>query len=571
MSIIQTIQSWLTSPQERIFANSMPHKDYDRVSALQNEPVSFCLAFRAMYQKSPTERIPDLPISVVAECEGAEIASYAIGNVPLDATLCEDGEGAAGPVPDVLLPRITVPEIRVGDQRLPFYEVGQKYLLNASAVSTGGVWFTFNEAGSTLEAGDREIRVRVISLTTGEIIREHVLHIHVIAAALPEDDFIYTNWFHYDCLADYYGVELYSDAYFDILESYVKNAVKHGQNTLLTPAFTPALDTAVGMERRNVQLVGVKLTDGTYSFDFSLLERFVKMAVSCGMTYFEHCHLFSQWGAASAINIYGERDGKYGRLFSCENAADGDDYAAFLQAYLPAFLDFARELGIADRLLFHVSDEPKDFQLPQYARAYGVVRELLSGYRFGDALSHFELYQSGVVQTPIVATAFAEDFRNRCDDFMLYYTGGTPDERLSNRMLTSAPWKTRILGTQLFAYRATGFLHWGYNYYYGRMSYGIFDPKVDPCGYRNMPGVSYIAYPGFDRLAYPSIREKQMRDAISDFLALRLLAERVGFDEAERRLTLWLGEKPSVYTLPKSGETLLSLRERVNAELESDN
>ena len=567
MSMIHSIQSWLTSPMERIFANSMPHADYAAVSALRNEPVSFCLAFRAMYQKSPTERIPDLPISVLAECEGVKIASYAIGNVPLDATLCEDGKVAAGAVPDVLLPRITVPEIRVGDQRLPFYEVGQKYLLNASTVSTGGVWFTFNEAGQMLEAGDHSVSVRVISLTTGETIREHSFHVHVINAALPKDDFVYTNWFHYDCLADYYGVDLYSDAYFDILESYIKNAVKHGQNTLLTPAFTPALDTAVGMERKNVQLVGVKLANGKYTFDFSLLDRFVRLALQCGITHIEHCHLFSQWGAASAINIYGEHDGVYGRLFSCADAADCEAYADFLQAYLPAFLDFARRLGIEDRLLFHVSDEPKDFQLPQYARAYGVVRELLSGYRFGDALSHFELYQSGVVQTPIVATAFAEDFRDRCDDFMLYYTGGTPDERLSNRMLTSAPWKTRILGTQLFAYRATGFLHWGYNYYYGRMSYGIFDPKVDPCGYRNMPGVSYIAYPGFDRRAYPSIREKQMQDAISDFLALRLLAEKIGFAEVERRLTLWLGEKPTVYTLPQSSEELLALRERINAAL----
>ncbi|MBE6595910.1 MAG: DUF4091 domain-containing protein [Ruminococcaceae bacterium] len=567
MSIIDTIQSWLTSPLERIFASSMPHADYAAVSALRNEPVSFCLAFRAMYEKSPTERIPDLPISVVAECEGVEIASYAIGSVPLDATLCEDGAGKTGPVPDVLLPRITVPEIRVGDQRLPFYEVGQNYLLNASAVSTGGVWFTFNEEGRMLEPGERSVSVRVISLTTGEVIREHVLRVNVIDAALPEEDFLYTNWFHYDCLADYYGVELYSDAYFEILKSYVKNAVRHGQNTLLTPAFTPALDTAVGMERRNVQLVGVSVRDGAYDFDFSLLERFVRMALDCGITHIEHCHLFSQWGAASAINIYGERDGEYGRLFSCEDAADGERYADFLQAYLPAFLDFARRLGIEDRLLFHVSDEPKDVQLPQYARAYGVVRELLAGHRFGDALSHYELYQSGVVETPIVATAFAEDFRDRCGNFMLYYTGGTPDERLSNRMLTSAPWKTRILGTQLFAYRATGFLHWGYNYYYGRMSYGIFDPKIDPCGYRNMPGVSYIAYPGFDRRAYPSVREKQMRDAVSDFLALHALEKRLGREETERLLALWLGEKPTVYTLPQSGEAMLALRARINAAL----
>ena len=569
MSVIDTIQSWLTSPLERIFASSMPHADYCKVSALRNEPVSFGLAFRAMYQKAPTERIPDLPISVVAECDGAQIASYAIGSVPLNAAACEDGTDAEGPTPDILLPRVTLPEIKRGDDRLPFLEVGQRYLLNASCISTGGVWFTFNEAGEVLTAGDKEIRVRVISLTTGEVIREHTLHLHLIDALLPETDFIYTNWIHYDCLADYYGVELYSEAYFEILKSFLQNAVRHGMNTLLTPAFTPALDTPVGMERHNVQLVEVFEEEGRYRFDLSLLERFIRTALDCGITHIEHCHLFSQWGAASAINIYGKRNGHKCRLFSVEDAADSEAYATFLRAYLQAFLALAERLDIKDRLIFHISDEPKAHQLPQYTRAFNVVRELLGDYRFGDALSDFALYESGVVKTPIVATCHAEDFRGKCDDLMLYYTGGTPDERLSNRMLTSAPVKTRMLGMQLFAYNAKGFLHWGYNYYYGRMSYGIFDPKIDPCGYRNMPGVSYIAYPSFDGRALPSLREKQMCAAICDFRALRLLQKQVGFEKTLALLVSLLGCEISVYTLLED-EALLSLREEINKAIEEN-
>lgn len=49
-------------------------------------------------------------------------------------------------------------------------------------------------------------------------------------------------------------------------------------NTLYTPLFTPPLDTAVGKERKTVQLVEVSLDkEGNYTFDFARLQRFIKM------------------------------------------------------------------------------------------------------------------------------------------------------------------------------------------------------------------------------------------------------------------------------------------------------
>ncbi|MBR6739320.1 MAG: hypothetical protein IKL99_06565, partial [Oscillospiraceae bacterium] len=123
------------------------------------------------------------------------------------------------------------------------------------------------------------------------------LTVDVIDAIIPENELYFTQWFHYDCLASYYNVDVFSEEHWRIIENFVKTAVKNGINLLLTPLFTPPLDTARGGERRTVQLVGVRLDGGKYSFDFTLLDRFIDMCDRCGVKYFEIAHLFTQWGA----------------------------------------------------------------------------------------------------------------------------------------------------------------------------------------------------------------------------------------------------------------------------------
>ena len=96
-------------------------------------------------------------------------------------------------------------------------------------------------------------------------IGEEKLELEIIASELPKQTLTYTSWFHCDCIADTYGVEIFSDRFFEIMRSFVREAAKHGMNMLLVPAFTPALDTSAGEERRTAQLVLVNQNNGKYS------------------------------------------------------------------------------------------------------------------------------------------------------------------------------------------------------------------------------------------------------------------------------------------------------------------
>ena len=167
------------------------------------------------------------------------------------------------------------------------------------------LWIDVDTTG--LAAGDHTIKVDMV--VEGEVLDSSIELIHVVDAELPELAVPHTEWFHSDCLANYYGVEVFSEEYWKIVENFVRTAVKRKCNMLLTPVFTPPLDTAIGGERRTVQLVDVHVTENGYTFGFDKFERWVDMCKRCGIKYYEISHLFSQWGATMAPKVMGEKDG----------------------------------------------------------------------------------------------------------------------------------------------------------------------------------------------------------------------------------------------------------------------
>ena len=82
--------------------------------------------------------------------------------------------------------------------------------------------------------------------------------LRVIDAVLPKQKISVAQWVHYDCIAGAHGLEVFSEEHWLAIENYLKTAIDHGVNVVLTPVFTPPLDTAVGGERPTVQLVDVE-------------------------------------------------------------------------------------------------------------------------------------------------------------------------------------------------------------------------------------------------------------------------------------------------------------------------
>ena len=338
-------------------------------------------------------------------------------------------------------------------------------------------------------------------------------------------------------------------------------------NMIMLPAFTPPLDTPVGKERPTAQLVGVTVKDGGYEFDFSLMERYIKLCFKAGMTHFEHSHLFSQWGARSAPKIMATVNGEYKQIFGWDTDSRSKEYGDFLRAYLRVLLPFLENVGVGKNILFHISDEPMEKHIEYYNNANDVVKNEIKGYMSGDALAHYQYYENGCVQIPIVAINSNEmdKFVENCDNYWAYYTGESLYDGYANRIVTTTGARNRIIGLQMYATNAKGFLHWGYNYYYDILSHGLFNPLTNPCGYGQLPGTSFMVYAGIDGQAIPSTRMKVQYEGFNDYRALQLLESLKGRDAAMAVLNKHFGEVS--YKICCSNDEIIAFREDLNNEI----
>lgn len=447
------------------------------------------------------------------------------------------------------------------DMLVPLAEDGQLFLQK----NLESLFLEIDPQGA-VAAGDYPLTVQLVD--GNEVVEEATCTLTVIGAALPPQTLKFTQWFYCDCLKVQYGTESFDERHWQIIESYAKTAVKNGVNMLLTPIFTPALDTAVGRERPTTQLVDVTVQNGSYAFGFEKLGGWVDMCDRIGVQYLEIAHFFTQWGAEHAPKVMATVDGEYRRIFGWDTDAAGEEYGAFLQALIPALLAFLREKnGWDKRCFFHISDEPSEEHLAQYAAARAQVTALLRGYPIMDALSNYEFYERGVVDIPVAATDHIGPFlAHKVEGLWCYYCVGQ-SKKVSNRFVAMSSARTRILGAQMYKYGIAGFLHWGYNFYFSQFSMETVNPLMITDGdYFAPAGDTFSVYPAPDGTPYASLRLEVFYDGLQDMRALALCESLYG-----REYTLKLLEQGTdaitFSEYPRDGAFLPAMRERVNAAI----
>lgn len=423
------------------------------------------------------------------------------------------------------------------------------------------------EVTEDMEAGEYPIIVKFLDHEDKELCRAET-SVTIYDAVLPKQELIRTEWFHGDCLADYYKVEVFSEEHWRILENFIATAVKRGINMILTPQFTPPLDTAVGGERTTIQLVDVFVDNGEFSFDFTKLKRWVEMCQRVGVEYFEMSHLFTQWGAKAAPKVMAVVDGEYKRIFGWDTPAVGGEYTRFLHAYLPQLTAKLKEWGIANRTYFHISDEPTLHHLESYKAAKESVAEYLKDFVIIDALSDYEFYKTGIVEKPVISNNHLHPFiENDVKNLWSYYCT-SQYYKVSNRFMSMPSARNRIYGVQLYKYDIEGALHWGYNFYNTQYSLRHINPYlVTDAGGAFPSGDPFLVYPKDDGTPEESIRMMVHYHAMTDLRAMKLLES---LTSKEYVMELIEGDLPEPITFenyPKSDMYLINLRNRINKEI----
>ena len=528
----------ILSSLEKVFSDERPsapvHKNF---SMLSNERQSFQAAFCC---ENDAEITAELSGKLAEKSKMFFVKEVPVGNACYDDADDLYLRKTSGNYPDVLTP------------------------VNGKVNVQSGKWYSFwIEVSPAGEIGESELSVKISSKNEDA---QGSIKIEVIGAELPKQDWIYTNWFHCDCLCNYYNVEPFSEPFWDICRNYVKTAADHGMNCILTPLFTPPLDTRVGGERRTVQLVKVRHHGGKYYFDFRNFRKWVAVCRECGIEYFEMSHLFTQWGAKHAPKIVAiDSKGREKKIFGWKTRTSSKEYDKFLRSFAAELIKVIDSEGIREKCLFHISDEPNIKQLETYKKRAKLIDEIFPGFRIIDALSDYEFYETGAVKQPIPCEDHIEKFVGNVPELWSYYCCAQGNKYVPNRFMSMPSLRNRVLGIIMYKYDIKGFLHWGYNFYNAQYSVRDIDPyKVTDAGGGFPSGDSFVVYPSDDGKALESLRLKVLYEGFQDMMALKLLESKVGREKVLEFIEKDLFKPLTFMEYPHETEWLLETREKIN-------
>ena len=528
----------------KVFSDEKPaSSDIKVISMLRNEKMSFQAAFCP-------EKSGKITVSLGGGLADAS-AVYIVRDVPVGTAAYDDADDfylrkTSGMYPDYLLP--VSGEITV--------EKDKWYSL----------WIEASPDGKY--TGKNSVTVDI----NGDVTAHAEVAIEIINADLPKQELVYTNWYHADCLCNYYSVEPFTDEFWRINGNFIKTAVAHGMNCILTPLFTPPLDTKVGGERRTVQLVGVRKRGGKYAFDFRNLRKWISLCHDCGVEYFEMSHLFTQWGAKHAPKIVAtDRKGREKKIFGWFTKTSSKEYDDFLRQFSKELIKVIDEEGIRDKCFFHVSDEPGLDDLKIYKRRAKLIEESFPGFTVIDALSDYEFYSTGAVKNPIPSENHIEPFVGNVPELWTYYCCGQCRQNVPNRFVSMPSLRNRILGVLLYKYDIKGFLQWGYNFYNSQYSVKAINPyEITDAGGSFPSGDSFVVYPAEDGTALTSLRLKVFYDAFQDLSALKALEKKIGREKVLEILEKDLDKPLTFKEYPQDDSWLLSVREKINCMIKEN-
>ena len=221
---------------EKVFLDTAPAADarQTRFEGFQNECVSFQAA--VMSDDAPAR----LPVMLRAQSPlGSRVCVRSVRSVPVTlATLpgADDNylRKTPGLYPDLLSDRLRT---------------------HLQAGLWHAFWVEVTPEGAA--AGDYEIQLQLLHADTGEVLSQASACVRILPGFLPEQMLRRTNWFHSDCLAQYYRVPVFSAEHWQLIERFMAVAARRGVNMILTPLFTPPLecDLSIHLDRITVESV----------------------------------------------------------------------------------------------------------------------------------------------------------------------------------------------------------------------------------------------------------------------------------------------------------------------------
>lgn len=395
----------------------------------------------------------------------------------------------------------------------PLIEVESK---DVPAMQNQPIWISYNIPQSATP-GLYTANIKITGIAEGksfEISKQVKAKIYDIK--LPEQTLWVTNWFFTDekkikLMNSGNPVELYSDQYWNIIRLLANMMRDHGQNTyMISPT----------------DLCQYTLKNGKYSFDFSNFDKTVSIFLQEGnMKRIEGGHLggrVGDWMSAMGVKLPTGNDKFKNTLLSNDSARN------FLTQFIPALDKHLKEKNWDKIYLQHIADEPiGGVSAQSYIEIAALVKQLAPDFKIIEANHSQDVANTIDIWVPQL-NFFNDDYdfykdRQQKGDEVWFYTCLAPQGNYANRFLEQPLIQTRILHWINYRFGATGYLHWGLNYWNDNPYYET--TGINEESGNILPGGdSWIVYPAQNKL-YSSLRFETMYDGIVDYELLKELGK----------------------------------------------
>ncbi|MEV0234727.1 discoidin domain-containing protein [Nonomuraea sp. NPDC050786] len=316
-------------------------------------------------------------------------------------------------------------------------------------------------------------------------------------------------------IPDQYGVEMFDERWWTVIKNFAANHAKHRNNmiyadfqALLIPHST--VDAA-----------------GNFTFDWQDFDRFVKLFEAAGALQYIYTPTLIEGG--NQLEMLVPANGVSGKLKRVLVPYNDPKAGAYLDKVLPALKAHLDLSKWTDRFYMSAVDEPSD---PAWANAanwlYGKYRQYFPAPRTNEA--HNNLYPgdepSLTTLTPATFLyqpniAHYQSQRLAGKDLWLY-TANIPESDYMNRFISHHLAETRLLPWLVWKIGGTGYLHWGWNYWWDFARPG---QHLDTFT-ASQSGDNWLVRPNKGALdVYDSLRSEAQTDGLEDFELLNQLAK----------------------------------------------
>lgn len=353
-------------------------------------------------------------------------------------------------------------------------------------------------------------KLRLVLREGQRVVQEQPVTVQVLDRTLPETPQFNLNfWMQPYAVSRYYGVAPWSQAHFNALRPYMQMLARAGQRKGFATLFYEPWGKQSN-DKFDAMIQTTRRADGTWSYDYSVFDRWVAFLDSCGITGDINCYSMVPWDMA--FDYYDEGSGTYKSL---RTTTSDSEYAGLWKPFLQSFAVHLKAKGWFNRAVIAMDERSLDAMLD----AWKVAQQAAPGIKMALAGNYHKELVDKIYDYCIAWNQHfsADELARRNSRGWISTTYTACPDQMPNICSNNDPAEAVYLPMYCVANGFNGFLRWAW------MNWTA-NPMFDTRFRLFTPGDTYVVYPG-NRL---SRRFERMIEGVQNVEKLRVLQAEYG-------------------------------------------